>query len=897
VSEAVVDITLPDGGLATVPEADLGKAIAAGAHVTTEKEQTEEDFGGLAGKLSSAALGAGRVATMGLSDALMAEAGNVFGPLVGQDDLRGDVLRSLQSAREVNPYSTMAGEAGGLLLGAGGIGGAVESGVAARLGEGLLGRAASMGARGAAEGAYLGAQHQITEDTLGDHAYNGEALFASAAKDALVGLAGGAVLGAGSHYLSGAPSGLLTKSRGPASDAVLDEVAGVSGAGRRLEQDIKAQQTFIDDLRKTGATSEQAATVADAIKDAAKTRTAGPASGFIDDLVERSAQWHGARSPEAAQIIRQQYARTVGKAADWETVLDNGALKMSKDLTGVLRNAEDVVNDVQFTQKPGQFAKLVDTSRTSLQADAVASAMQDMDGVLSHWESLNSKGGAEGAIKSLRKSWKDTMGKLAGVSDDEGGTLGRDLYIGMDKTKRQLDSFLRWGREHRFGLPEAIGDAEHGLEPLADRMRGMLEDESVWGRAGPAQARWNKSFSDLKARRDYLVDQAGVAIDQSRGIRIREGDFKKVRGMLSELSGGESDGALQSVKSVETFVDGMRDRIAAIREFGEIDSATAKKLVDGERALDQLEATWKATRAEAATVNRLKAAALEERESGGPTNGLLGMISTVMTKPVTTAKRLAQIRGTVAKVEEGLSNGIRKSFGGGGAAEKIKTRSKDAIAAEMESIRAVNGNPMAKEDRIATMVGDLRTHAPKIATAVSDTAARAFDYLAREAPRASVPVGISALQSAKRTKPRYSEQQLSDWEAKRNAAFHPESVVEDVKRGKLNRDAIKTVEFVSPKMFAKLQEMALEEMERLSAEGKLDNMPYQKRAAIATLLKIPADETWTTEFIKAMQDSKQTPAPEQAAPTGGPAPVAKRPMKLNPVMFATEASMIESGGV
>ncbi len=806
-AEPRVDVTLKDGRLATVPKKGLAQAIKAGAHVTTEKEKNDAELGTTGGQLATGALGAARVATLGFSDAALAAAGHIIGPEIGQPTLREDVLKAIQGGREANPYSNMAGEAAGLFLGGGitAAGEAAEAATLGRLGEGLLGKTAAFGARGAAEGAILGAQQQITEDTLGDHEYNGQAIAAAALKDGLIGGAFGTALGAGSHYIGSAPKGLLSRP-GPARDAVLDEVAGTPGAGRQLHADMRSQEEFVESLRRTGATSEQATTIADAIKEAGHARTSGPVSGFIDDLVERAAAWHGSSaSPEAAKasrLIREQYMRTVGKAADWETVLDKSALDLSKDGTSVIRDLEHTINDVQFTQKPTQFGRLVDATRLDAQRNAVTAAMQDVDGVLSFWEGTSAKGGAEGAIRSLRKSWKDNVKFLSSIEEGS-ATAGRDAYIRMDKMKRQLDGFLKWGREHRFGLPEALVDQANGLEPLANRMRSMLEDEATWGRAGPAQARWNGSFSEAKARRDHFMREAGVAIDQERGLRIPEVDFKKARSMLSDLTGGEADGALQSVKSVDSFIDGMRDRVAAIREYGHPDPAVEQKLVEGLKSLDRFELTWKAARTEAAAVNRLKAAVLEEREAMGvPMPGLVGLIGNTVTKPLTAAKRLAQLRGTVARVEEAVAKGLRRSVdpAGVGAAKRAPPRPKSDVVRDIEEMRTLNGNPLAKEDRLARMVGDLQTHAPKTAQSIKDTAARAIDYLAREAPRPVAPIGIIALNT--KAKPRYGDQQISDWETKRKAALDPESIVDDIGRGKLNRDAIKTVEFVFPDLFA-----------------------------------------------------------------------------------------------
>lgn len=854
------------------------------------------DDGGALGAAAAGIFGAGSSATFGLSDLALSEGAYAL----GGRDFQKQVLGNVSAVRERNPYATMAGEAAGLFINPSlsAAGEAVEARVARGAGEGLLGSMAAFGARGAFEGAALGAQKQITEDTLGDHAYNGEAIFASAAKDALLGGALGAALGAGAYGFRRGGSALLASKPGPMSDAVLDEIAGVPGAGRKLADDARQAETVIEGLRKTGMTGEQAVKMADEIGHTAKAATKdGAVTEFFDAGMERAIQQVERTNPERAALMRQEYANKTRQMLDGQARIERHALEMSEKGTKVLRNLEDVVNDVQFTSKSEQFAKLVDKGLGNAQRDQVARLLQDTDDVLKFWESTAAKGGAEGSIRTIRKNWQDALNTLSKVEEAGGEAMSRDLFIRTDKLKRSLDKTLQWGRENRFGLPEAITHSEMGLESLANKYRGALEDASVWGKAGDAQARWNASFSTAKARRDHFMSELGVAIDQQAGIRIPEIDFAKARSLLSGLKGGETDAALQGVKSTEAAISGFRDRVQAIREFGDLTPKQIAQLEKGMADLDAFEGAFRSAREEAASVNRLKEAVMEERDAGS-LGGLIGLVGDSITKPLTTIARLAQVRQTVNRVEEGVVNGLKKFFGGTAdeaatrIASNLKPRAKEAIAKEVGDIAALRGNPIAMEERARKLVGDLEAYAPKTANEVRLTAIRALDYLAREAPRPSVPMGLIALDARKA---RYSDQQLSDWEAKRRAALDPESVVRDLQKGKLNRDAIKAVEFVSPKLFAKMQELAQEQIMELAAKGKLDAMPYQQKAAISTLLKVPADQTWTPDFIQMIQAAKVAPPPAQAAPQGPNTGVSKRAVEIDTSAFATGVDAIEKG--
>lgn len=897
----IVHITLPGGEQATVPKADLDQAVAAGAHLQTEAEGSS--LGGLAGMGLAALGGAARSATLGASDLIASEGMG----LLGGESARKDVLSGFSQAKAANPYSDMAGSLGGLVLGGvGAAGGAVEGAATTRLGEGLLGKVAGMGARGTVEGLGIGAQSAVSEDVLADHELDGQKLFASAGKDALLGGASGAALGAAGHYL-GKFGSVLKSGRGPASDAVLDEVAGVEGAGRAVQADARATEGLIDDLRKGGATSEQATAAAGAVDATATAAAEHAASGPITGALDAGADAYAGAFSGKGDVLAKGYSNRAARIHEGIDTLNTHAAEVSNSLTGALRGVEDTANDVQFAQKSEKFAKLVDVSKASVQRDAVASLLQDMDESLKVWEGLEAKGSAADSIRSLRKQWNDALQALAKVENDASPMMSRDLYIKTDRLKRAVDRTAKWGGENRFGLPEAITNSESGLEPLANKFRSALESEDVWGPAGPAQARWNASFSGIKARRDHLVEQIGSAIDQERGIKIRKGDFSKARGLLNQLTGGETDALLEPVESARVFVDGMRERAAVAHELGDLTPSEAAKINKGLEDVARFEKALTGARKEAGIVNRLKRQ--QESEAGHGVGGLLGLVTDVITRPATTMERLAGVRHTAQAVERGIARGFEKFFGGAKAEASAAAplRTKAAVTKEIGDIRELAGNPGALEAKVAQMVGDLSDHAPKTADEVKMTAKRAIYYLAKEAPIGGVSIGLLGTH---KSEPRYSDTQIASWEAKRNAVLGaggktaPEVLIADMHTGKLNREGIKAIEFVSPKLFAHMQDVARDELAKMESRGLLDKMPYQQKAAIASILKVPADGTWKPDFIAMMQATKLPPTPTPASnggSSGAPAApsqgLARKADKPTAHMWMTEAGSIEQGGV
>lgn len=880
----LVDIVLPSGEQATVPEADLSQAVEAGAHVPTADEARAQEAGGLLARGATFGIGAARTASMGFSDAAVSEMANI----VGGESARKDMLRSIDIARNANQYSNMAGEFAGLFVGGtASVGEAAEQGVTAKLGEGLAGKVGSMAVRGGVEGSLLGFQHEVTEATLGDHDLNGEKVFASVGKDALLGAGLGAALGLGAHGLSTAIQ-KVRGARGPISAGTLDEIAGVEGAGTALKEEAAEAQKLVDGLQRSGATSEQAAKIADEVMTMTRAKAnSGPLSGLMDNAATQYIARRAGANTTMGETIAEAYASRAQKLADRAEVLDTHALSLKKVGDRVMR-AEDALNEVQFQYKADHMAKLVDPARFGAQRDQLASLLQHTDDSLRFWETTASKGGAEGAIKSLRKMHTDALDALYKVEETGGVAASKDFFVKADKFKRSIDSLSSYGKSS-YGLPEAVMHPEAGLRGIGDKWRAALEDEAVWGNAAAAQKEWNATFSNGFSRRQDFGNRFAVGIDQARGVPISEMDAGKVKDALLKKLGSEAD-AQQALKSTESWVNGNRDRINAIRKYGDLSEKQLAALEDGHSAIGEFEKLLGTAKKESEVIARIEKLQLEEQ--GKDIGGLLGFGADLITKPLTTMERLGAVRAMTRKTEEAIAGGMERFFGKRGAelVEDLKLRPKADVAKEIGDIKATASNASALEARAQAMVGDMSQHAPKTAQSAMATAKRALLFLAKEAPKPSVSVGIMSMS---KPEPRYSDHQIRSFETKRRAALDPVSVVTDMKHGKLNRDAIRTVEFVSPKLYAEMQRSAQDWITKQAAEGKLDAMPYAQKAQLATLLKVPADGTWQPDFILMMQAAKAQPAPQQQQGPAQGAVTSKRAVKINSGAWETKAYQIE----
>ncbi len=887
----VVHITLPDGAPATVPKGDAAQALAAGAHLQTDAEASP--LGGLGGMGLTALFGAGRAATLGASDLIASEAAG----LVGGEGWRKDALHGMGALKEANPYSDMAGQFGGLVLGGVGAAGAkVETMAAGRVGEGLLGSMAGMGARGAVEGAAIGAQQRFSEDVLGDHELNGQAIFSSAVKDGLIGAGGGAALGAAGHFFGGAANRLLKGSRGPTSDAVLDEVAGAEGAGRAAQAEARSTEGLIDNLRQAGATSEQAADAAATAQSAAETTAEQP--GFLARAYKGARRALGGMDDSLEGAMDRGYAERLGRIVDHDEALNIGSRAMAKDGTEAFRKSEDTFNKIHFTERGDQMAKLVDPTKYSAARDAAVSMGQDVRASLSELNSLPTKGDSAHGLVKLEKHLQEFEAKIAKLPTTEGSAAEtRDLFMANYKLKQAVQKRAGMGK-----APYLRTEAESEFFDVSERLRLGLENEGVWGGAGGATKELNESFSTGFGRRQDFGNRFATNVDSVAGTITPEMDAGKVKGMLSQLGGAESD---QAVKTTEAYIDWVRARDAAIRKHGDITPAQRVALDEGREAVNRFEKTFRTAQKESEAIAVLKRQ--QDKEHGKGIGGLLGIIGDAASKPLTTMERLAGVRHTTESVTGGISKGLQKAFGSAKAEATAAAplRTKEVMTKEIGDIRELAGNPGALEGHVAKMVGDLSDHAPQTADEVKATAKRAIYYLAKEAPMGGIALGLLGTH---KSEPRYSDTQLSSWEAKRNAVLGadgktgPEVLIADMHTGKLNREGIKAIEFVSPKLFEHMQGVARDELERMEQCGLLDKMPYQQKAAIASLLKIPADGTWRPDFMALIQASKAPLPPPMAAPAppGAPTPMqtfGRKADKPTAHMWMTEAATIEGGGL
>lgn len=887
---ADVEITLPTGEAATVPQGDLQQALAAGARV---RDTSLDHAQGPAGTVAAFSTGLGDALSGGLyTRGIAAGAELLNGRDAGQEAL--GAVRDVQAA---NPYAKLGGEAAGLAVGMGaGLGeGAsmAEAALASRLGGGLGARLASTAIRGAGENVFFSLERAAREEHLGDPRTNAEGVFHELPKDALIGALAGGALGLGSEGL-GAARSLLARTR---PTGLADDVAaGLKGMGSTVRKDAAEASNFIDEAGVRGLKSSQASDALRDIDQAANARAAaqtGRGASIVDDAAEQIIKARAQGNREVEDLLRAQYKQRAAHVAEGEAILDKSTRSVTRDLDEVLKHTEPQLFDASIVAKKSHMGGLVDGAKWREATDAALDVWQDTKKFVEFWEDTATKGGAGGALKKMRNLLDDFSGERgmgpAALAPDKAERAAA-LFNALDDLKRQTGNVV-----NRTGGAEAAFTSD--IRNLYEKMRTTLENEGAWGtRAAGAQREVNAAIAGALGTRDRFADAFATTYGKVGWDRVNVADPGKVKGFLGAVGGAESDLKQQALRD---YAAGMRTRMNAVEKHYALTPEQASSFAKGRAALDRLEGTLDGAVKDAAVVQKLKQMRADE---GSGIGGTLGFFTDFASRPLTAMDRLAQLRRVAEKADTAIDEGIARFVRGNPTAEAAlaKVPSRAALVEEIGRVKELAKNPMQLVQRVRDFVGDLGAYAPQHANALGEHTMRTLAYLASHAPEGRPTRTLAGPGERK-----YTDDELARYASVRQAALEgPKDVLASLSTGRLSRDKVEALKLTSPATYAKLQQRMFAYVQDRAADGTLEKIPYERRLQIASLFEFSTDDTTQPAFIATIQAIMHPPAApggaspsmlaSAPAPAAMPAPHAARPMKLT--MPSLESSRLQAGG-
>jgi hypothetical protein len=894
-----VDITI-GGKAATVPRADLQKAIDAGAEVPGQ---------GLMGSLKAAEVGFGSNVGLGLIPA------GIYGVAkhIDQNWAEGwkqNYEQAVTEAQEQHGTAYGLGAMGGMaadMLGpVGKAGTMVEGGVGAAsrafgAGSGLS-RIIAAGAGAAATQSLYNAGKSISEDELGDHELNGQKMIASMAdKDVL--LAGGLGTGFAAAGLGlGAAWKAFRGKPGPLSNAALDAAAGTEGVGREMAGEMKAHDATVEALRQGGMTgdqAQQAANTMDALGSVKAKR--GGLAGVVDNMAQSVAGFHGGRGGDT-ETLMAQYERAHETAAARQAKMSDLAKEVNETANAISRKVGDTLDDSVWRFKKSWVNEMVDPTKLDAARDQVASMLQE-------YAQVTEKVGETKGMRLAREQLEGAMGKAsAGMSEADTRAVMTNMFTAKDALKREMGKVAKAGGA-AFGLTPHQQDFRAFYNEV---MQKNLEDAGVWGRAAEAQASFNSAFSgNQRAAVEFQKRFGAPGLEANPATRgwssLFETDPAKWEGYLK--AAGTNQGEV-SKRTIGGWLDQHEALLRSAREYLDL-GKDAAKLADGEKAIRAMRGTLEKTEKEAIVLNRLEDRVRSEAEAhghgifghgmglgslglavmhpgAGIAGGALNIAAKAYSQPYSFMATLSKMSDVAARFDKAFGGAVDRLVTGSGKAAKVAApRSRDAIISEIEQVKKLASNPQAMTARLeSALPQDLADAAPKHHGAAASTLGRMVSFLAMQAPKGQASLSLLPDSNAPN---RYSDSGVHAYEAASTAAKDPVAALNQATTGSMNREAITALKFVYPDIYKQLRTDVMQRLMTLQEKGDLELMPYERRLLLGTLLEITADSTLDSSFIRALQATKLPAAPKDQA--GAPSPRARN-VKLNTDVFDTQATAL-----
>lgn len=515
------------------------------------------------------------------------------------------------------------------------------------------------------------------------------------------------------------------------------------------------------------------------------------------------------------------------------------------------------------------------------------------------------------------RAWRAAGGRKAFAAEankylpngtkDVGEALLRHGVI--DKEAGWIDAALK-------GTPQAI--AERVEAPLASVGTRLGEIAENSGARVPAQKIFDATYDvaaklEGKAGFEHVgaeVRNYGKSLERVLGITgpadtVKVQDLLEQRKYLDEL-------VYQEAKTLDP-----KGRVAALREVrgklegvitDALDSASGKVAGELKNEYQALKHDYQALRiAQKAAQDSVDRGAANRTFSltdkivgsaaggagsiiGGPVGGLIagpgaGFISKLVRERGDAAAAVLLHRaadmGSVQKLLAKVDEQIGRSATGLLSAPKSRPLPEVAAGpvipraqAVMQRVAEAKADPEGFASRVTRQTEGLSQTAPQLASAYTQTALKAAEFLASKLPATARP---DPLDPNKR--PRISEQDAAKVVKYADYADRPMKFFEEVEHGKVTREGVETAKALTPKTYADLQARTAQALADLQARGVTP--PYQQRERLGILLDFPAVASQRPDHLVFLQGNVASTPPTDTMPAK-PSTLPKRPSQMKP---------------
>ncbi len=696
------------------------------------------------------------------------------------------------TVKEQNPIAAGVGELAGMVASPLN---AVGGGVTKAVGATTrLGRIGAEALGSGVTNMLFGAGKELSDASLGDHQLTAEKLIAGAGLGGLLGLAGGGIGGALSEGLSAAGT-VISKPLANAKDALLDirDTFGMKAAGA-MGKEFKA-------AAHRGNTRE--------LVDLLVEKGVMKPGGKVDDVAEA-----------AAQLVKQTDAEKVAleKALEAKGAVVDGAKAADEIEKLAAKYAKGNVGDQSIAKRLTAEADAL-RARGEMPFSSAEDAKRGFDKYL--------KFGAEQS--PMQEGLKQARGILNRVNEEAAGKVGGDDVARWLKAKKetgllaQVSDFSSARAEalkanRTISLTDYIAGGGGGV---VGAIAGGDENRLEGALTGAGLALGNKM---LRERLPSLIAKAADSLAKSPALTAIAQSFTKSLPQLAPKMGAYSSQLIRAAAQSPAHA------LATHMAYAQADP--------------QYQA--------AAQLAGLIPEAPDEHEAAmGRAHGLARVAGAVQHQDDQVSRHLDQVfRGTKApKAPAAMKS---QDFG----SKRMRRDDAASYQKRVEEIRQLATDPNALVDRIAGNAGPLGSVAPGVTAAMTASAQRAVQYLAKasEEPPKAGPLAASWVPT---------EAERYAFAQKLEAVQDPMSVFRHAAAGTLTEDQVEAFRAVYPTLAKQAADKALEKV----ATAK--NVPYHSMVMLSLLTGVDMDGSMSQEAIAANQRAIHATVEEPAVPSPG----------------------------
>lgn len=728
--------------------------------------------------------------------------GGLFGTALGSSDELKLQAQVAQRAKAENPIAAGVGELAGMVASPlNAIGGAATQAVRATT---RLGRIGAEALGGGLSNMLFGAGKELSDASLGNTQLSAEKVIAGAGLGAVLGLAGGGLgraLGEGVSAASSAASSALSKPLGGAKEALLRirDTFGMKAAGA-MGKEFKA-------AAHRGNTRE-----------------------LVDLLIEKKILKPGGKLDDVAEAAEKLAAETNAEKVALEKLLESkGAM-----VDGA--KAADEIEKLATKFGKGNVGDKAIAKRLIAEADALR-----VRGEMPFTAAEDAKRGFDkylefGAEQSpMQEGLKQARGILNRVNEEVASKVGGDDAARWLKTKKEM------------GLLAQVADFSTARAEAIKANRFIsLTDYITGGGGGVAGAIMGGDENRLEG----ALTGAGLALGN-----------KVLRERLPSLIAKAADDLAKSPalsRVAESFAKSIPAVAGKVGPYGSLLAQAAARspahALATHMAYAQTDESYRATTELAGLVPEDP----EEHEA----------VMARATDIAALGDHLKQQDDAIGRHIDHVLKGTKPGKMPAGAmktqdfgSRRMRRDSEAAYQRRVEEIRQLATDPNALVDRIAGNAGRMGQVAPGVSAAMTASAQRAVQYLAKaaEEPPKAGPLAPDWVPN---------EEERYRFEQKLEAVQDPMSVFRHAAAGTLTEDQVEAFRAVYPTLAQQAADMALE---RIAENPK--NVPYHSMVMLSLLTGVDMDGSMSPEAIQANQRAIHgTVEPPSGAPPSSGAP-------------------------